>query len=387
MKTILRGLALAAIFAAAGALWPGHSVERGRVFQRPEPLRGHPARRVGGVPIRGQVLHGGLAVPGASVAFVPNVVGRRDVLITSPTVWRATTGADGRFELAGIPSGPGRLAAISEALAPSFVALEVPAGPLGVDVMVLLEAGVPWAARVLSGDLPVAKARVSVWMAAAAGWLLEGRPLREGTTDAEGRFRLEGLPTGRPLRLLVRAEGFRPFERVLSTPEGAPDRIDLDPGLAAWGRVVTSDGLPLVDAEVSVSQGGAYLLETRSDAQGVVQLGGLEARGVTLWIQKDGYAPTHLDLADPSSEWTVVLRRTGGLEGRVAPDSGAAWLVVEAAGATYRRPLGADGAFRWEGLPPGPAEARATDEPGRVLARKKVEIPEGEVAAGILLSP
>jgi hypothetical protein len=106
-----------------------------------------------------------------------------------------------------------------------------------------------------------------------------------------------------------------------------------------------------------------------------------------LWIQKEGYAPTHLTLADPSSEWTVVLRRTGGLEGRIDPESGAAWLVVEAAGATYRRPLGADGSFRWEGLPPGPAEARATDPEGRVLARKKVEIPEGEVAAGILLTP
>ena len=378
---------MAAIFAVAGALWPSHSNDRGWVFLSPGLRWGHPARRVEGAPIRGQVLRGGLAVPGASVAFVPNHPGRRDVLITAPTVWRATTGTDGRFELAGIPAGPGRLAAITEALAPSFMALEVPADPSGIEVVVLLEFGVPLAARVLSSDIPVAKARVTVWMAAAAGWLLEGRPLREVTTDAEGQFRLEGLPPGRPLRMLVRADGFRPFEKTLSSPEGAPDRIDLDPGLAAWGRVVTSEGLPLGDAGVSVSQGGAYLVETRSDARGVVRLGGLEARQFTLWIQKDGYAPRHLNLADSSSEWNVVLRRTGGLEGRVAPGAGAVWLVVESAGATYRRPLGADGTFRWEGLPPGPAEARATDEPGRVLARKNVEIPEGEVAAGILLSP
>src|SRR5258705_10482304 len=96
MKTILRGLALAAIFAAAGALWPGYSNDRGVVFPSPGTRRSPETRLVGGVPIRGQVLHGGWAVPGASVAFLPDQPGRRDVLITAPAVWRATTGADGR---------------------------------------------------------------------------------------------------------------------------------------------------------------------------------------------------------------------------------------------------------------------------------------------------
>ena len=321
------------------------------------------------------------------MAFLPDRPGRRKVLVTSPDLWRATTGADGRFVLAGIPAGPGRLAAMSETLAPSLVPVEVPADPSGLEVVIPLDPGVAWSARVLAGDLPAGKARVAVWMASEAGWFLEGRPLRQGVTDAEGRFRLEGLAPGRPLQLLVRADGCRPFERAISAPESAPDRIDLDPGLTSWGRVVTSNGLPLGEAEVSVGQGGAYLVETRSDAQGFVRCGGLEARATALWIQKEGYAPARLDLADPYSGWKVTLRRTGGLEGTVAPDSGAAWLVIEAAGATYRRPLGADGTFTWEGLPPGPAEARATDAQGEVLARKKVEIPEGEVAGGILLAP
>jgi hypothetical protein len=288
------------------------------------------------------------------------------------------TGEDGRFELAGVPGGPARLAVFADRLAPSIERFEVLSDPAGTEATIALLSGIGLEGRVTAGEAIVAGARVSVWL---AGY---DRPLREGTTDGEGRYAFEGLDGARPIRLVVLAQGHRPFEKSFRVPTEAPDRIDLEPGLAAAGRILTSSGAPLDGAEVTASQGEGYSPEGRTGPSGEIRLGGLVSRPLSIRVSKEGFAPARLELAGPSSGWTITLRRTGGLAGR-APAG--AWLVIESAGATFRRGLGADGSFQWEGLPPGPAEARATDKEGRILTARKVEIPEGEVAGGILLAP
>ncbi len=381
MKTTARGFALAALVAGAVAVLHRESAPRRMVYRSPGQ---DAATRIGeGFEVRGRVLRDGAPVSCARVRLMPLNPPATGVRVTHPVIRQAESGHDGAFVLTGIPAGLARLAIIADRLAPSITTLEIPRDPSGIDVAVTLEAGMALEGSVTSGGAPLAGARLSAWLAGHDAHI-DRNPLREAVTDGEGRYRMEGLDPERPLRLVILAEGHRAFEKTLRTPAEAPDPVDLDPGLRILGRVVTSSDEPIVGAEIQASQGEAYTAETLSVEGGQVRLGGLTSRFLSIRIFKEGYAPARLDLAAPADGWTIVLRRNGGLAGR-APQ--AAWLVVEAAGATYRRGLDSDGSFRWEGLPPGPAEARSTDKSGRVLASRKVEIPEGDVADGILLAP
>ena len=373
MKTTLRGLALAVVVAGAGFTLIRPAPPFRRIFQSPGAQSAEKATP--GFTVRGLVLHEGSAVAGARVRLVPLKTARGGVLVTTPLSRQAVTDSDGRFELLDVPQGPGRLVVIADRLAPSFTTMEIPAS----DVTIPLEAGATMEGRVGA----IAGAQVSVFLLGKES-LLDRRPLREGITDAEGRYRMEGLDPARPIRLVILAEGYRPFEKSLRSSAEWPSETNLDPGIQISGRLVTASGEPVADAKVEASQGEGYISGTRSLATGEVRLGGLIARPLSIHVLLDGFAPARLDLAGPSNGWTITLRRNGGLAGQAPAGS---WLVIETASATFRRGLGADGSFRWEGLPPGPAEARATDRSGRLLASRKVEIPEGEVAGGILLAP
>ena len=374
MKTTLRGLALAAVLAAAAFSLAPVSGVRPRVFRSPGGLQeSHPT---GGVTVRGRVDHDGTPVVGARVRLISSTPSGGSILVTTPPLLQAETSEDGRFELAHVPAGPARLAVIADGLAPSISTCDVTSG---LDLAIRLDKGMTLEGRVSIG----AGARVSVRLAGRDA-LFDRRPLREAITDAEGRYRIEGLDPARPVRLAVFADRCRPFEKTYRLPSLAPALIDLEPGLAAWGQVVTASGAPVAGAEVTAGQGEAYSAEARSGIAGEVRLGGLIARPVSIRVFKEGYAPAKLFLSEPSPGWTVVLRRNGGIAG-TAP--GGTWLVVETPAASFRRAVDSDGSFRWEGLPAGPAEARVTDNTGRVLAARKVEIPEGDVAGGILLAP
>ena len=378
MKTTLGALALAAVATLAAAALLRNPPPHRAVFLSPWADRQEPA--AGGVTVRGRVVHGGEAVAGASVRFMSLEPGPRPALVTSPQVFKSQADASGRFELSGVPAGPGRLAVVADRLAPFTTTLDLDST---TDLTIALEAGFAMEGVVETGGTPVAGSRVSLRVVGSE-FMTDRRPLRESVTDSEGRYRLEGLDPARPVRLVVLAEGHRPYEKSFRNPTEGPPRIDLDPGVQIVGRVVTAAGDPVADAEVLGSQGEAYVAETRSGPSGEIRLGGLVSRPVAIRILVEGYGPARLELPSPSSGWTIVLRRNGGLAGRASAGS---WLVVETSGATYRRALPADGSFRWEGLPAGPGEARATDGTGRVLAVRKVEIPEGEVADGILLAP
>jgi hypothetical protein len=375
MKTTLRALALVALLAAAGSFLLRQALPPRLVLRSPG--QETPPE---GVTIRGLVLHDGSPVEGARVRLVP-AQERRGILVTSPFSVRSETDSEGRFELKGAPEGRAKLSVVSDRFAPALATIDVSSAT--PDVTVTLETGLAIESRVEADSTPVAGASVTVRLV-GHDFAHDRRPFREVATDAEGRFRLEGFDPSRPFRLVILAEGRRPFEKSYATPQDAPARIDLETGIRMSGRVVTTAGDPVEGVELTAGQGEGYAASSRSGTSGEVEIGGLISRPVTIRAQAKGFAPARLDLPSPSSGWTLVVRRNGGVAGR-AP--AAAWLVIESSGATYRRSLAADGSFRWEGLPPGPAEARATDRRGVVLATRRVEIPEGSIADGILLAP
>jgi hypothetical protein len=367
MKTTLRFAALAALLATGAFVALRTSLPPRLVFRSPGEQS--TTLSTSGFTLRGRVTHDGFVIPGARIKAVP---ARLDTLLER----LAVTDSDGRFNLPGLPEGPARVTVTADRLAPATLSVEV--GPATADLAVALEAGVILEARVAEGGAAVEGAQVAVH---ARG---EHRPLRAGVTDSDGRFRLEGLDPAGDLRLVILAEGRRPFETTLRTPGDCPAELNLVSGLQIDGRVTTTDGMPVGEVEVVASQGEGYTAVGRSRDTGDVRIGGLIGRAISLRVLKDGFAPARLDLPSPSSGWTIVLRRTGALAGRGPAGS---FLVIETGGATYRRGMGSDGRFRWDGLPPGPAEARATDGSGRVLASRRVEIPEGGVADGVVLLP
>jgi len=313
---------------------------------------------------------------------------RSGARVSAPSLRRTTTDGSGRFEIRDVPSGACRIAAIAPGLAPASLAVEVPVDPDGVEVSIELDPGSRVEGQVRSGGDPVAGAQLKLWIAGeASAWHQGGRPLREAATDEAGRFSLEGLPAGGKVRILVRASGHRPQEISAIPAEGKLLSIELVPGSFVSGRVMTSSNLPVADAEVSGSQGEGYPAESRTDSHGDFRLEGLADRPVTIWIRKEGFAPGRIDLPRPAAGVSVVLLQEGGLAGRVEPSLGATFLVVVTESATLRRPLGADGAFRWTGLPPGEVRVGAVDRSGRVLVERRLAIPEGKIAEGIVVAP
>jgi protocatechuate 3,4-dioxygenase beta subunit len=116
---------------------------------------------------------------------------------------------------------------------------------------------------------PVEGAMVEVHASAAEG---EAEP-RTTTTDAEGRWRLEGVPVG-PARVVVRREGADPVEVTVEVAAGAePAEIATQLGAALpqgelRGTIQGSDGRPLAGASIRILPIG---VERTTDADGAFE--------------------------------------------------------------------------------------------------------------------
>jgi len=239
----------------------------------------------------------------------------------------------------------------------------------------------------------------------------EGRTL----TDAEGRFRYEGLAESASFGLVVRAEGWVGERRGGLRPAGDPVEFVLAAGEAVTGIVVDPAGRPVPGALVAagptvaelgegivLSVGGHFGEETAvlpvatSDAAGAFSLAGIPPGRFSIHASHDRYSPSHpLNLMQGQEGITLELRPNTVVEGRVVDESGA-----PVAGASVRSMSGMlfgdgprrggeaetdeSGAFRLEGLSPGQIHliARAEDRPLRGTP-EPVTVGEGETVSGI----
>lgn len=304
------------------------------------------------------------------------------------------------------------------------VSLDVQLQPgIPFDIPVILEAGASVEGMLQRQDgTPVAHATIALLAAQQdsegleSGWLdplqdfhlygrfptgtLGGQDIR---SDAEGKFRLESIPSGN-WHLLVRSTGLLPASKLLANPlqpgeTRVLEALKVRPGLGAQVQVEDEEGQPIPGAHVHwrrQSSAGVLLSTTKSqayttDSRGIAELRAMQAGSWLIEVQHPSFAvaamPTTLA---PGQETIPTVRVTlspareflglclnqdkeavAGAYVKILPVRGSQQDASTGIGAyTNQAQSDDEGNFAFHALPPGeyfllathPAYAQATSE-------------------------
>jgi RNA polymerase sigma factor (sigma-70 family) len=297
----------------------------------------------------------------------------------------ATSGADGGFRIEGAP--PGRFALLVERppYAPAERAITVEAARDQRNIAVTLTAGAVVIGTVTTRTLqPVAGAVVTATVRERARESVPERPWAQARTQADGRFRLEGLAGGELVLFAGHGEGHGTARAVTLEP-GHATEVNVTLGLEASvsGKVAMDDGAPAAGVSVAAgwrSSAGPNIRYTRTSGDGSYRLPGVQPGDVTVVATRRrvdgmviGHGLPHQALVTVGSDEAktgvdLILPRTGlhiagvvvGSDGSARPGVTVA-LEPQMKSGTWRfngnaRPdellTGADGSFDFDNLDP-----------------------------------
>ena len=296
----------------------------------------------------------------------------------------AYSGKDGAFALKGLEEGQYTLAVVKEGFARKTVpSVEVKAAGENVWPLVTLTAGAPIGGLVKdSAGGPISGAQIfAIDMGSG------GRP-QNSTSDADGKFRLEGFTADRPIMLNVSAQGYATQQKNV-TPPAADVAVVLKTAGTVRGRVEDADTKkPITDftvgrtgprgggpMQIMIGRGGGDQVFQSDD--GSFELTEIPPGKWTVRGSAAGYRSAEasgIEIGEGETKEGVLLqlKRGGGLAGRVLDPRGSAvanasvtWHPSEseggAMGAAMGRMMGggaggsttsdADGRFQFDGLP------------------------------------
>ena len=236
-------------------------------------------------------------------------------------VWRGTTDARGRAEAAGLAGGIYTVECSPADGTREFV-LDVALAP-GGEASAAFEVD---PGRELAGVVRDARSGRPL-SSASAGVSVRGSRSGPVSSDANGEFRLRGLPASFPeWTVEVSAEGHAPLRRTLRAAAEPPAvELELAPELRLGGTVVDPSGRPLGAAWIACGSRGA-----RSDEQGRFELGGLSPGGAAVvLVRAPAFAAWIGSVAVGAGETRhelgrIALAPAASLEGRVHTSSGRA---------------------------------------------------------------
>lgn len=331
--------------------------------------------------LRGRVEDAsGAPVPGASVRLrpappPPGTVGLE--VRRSDNTADVDAGPDGTFAFAEVAPGAVTLEASAEGfLPPEPVEVQVPPKGEVRDVRLVLGRG-----AVVSGGITN-----------RGGEAVAGAHVRIGTvqaeSDAEGRYRLAGVPPGLKGLSVSHPAYVRRIREVDVQP--GENRVDLtlERGTTVSGRVIDESGVPRPGAELTLRNRGERGYRALSGADGWFELLAVADGSFDLEVESAGYAPavhpSAIEVAGRDVEGIeVVLRRGTTLFGRIRGLEPGQMAAVEVTAERAGRPArtgAVDHAGRYEiaALEAGDWHVRARLAGGRREADAWVAIAPGD---------
>lgn len=295
-----------------------------------------------------------------------------DALMAENGLQSARTGPDGIFSVPGLKSGARFDLRVQH---PGYAEAKLAGveAPTQDPVQIELKAGHRLAGRVVDTEgEPVAGASL-IWIERTegiAGLIGSQRPL--GESDAEGRFRADGLPAG-SLDLEVKAEGYqtRWLDGLRIPEDGDLEDVQVVLGRGSWldVQVLNAEGEPLPDTFVfaqpqdldKAQSPRALMLRTfghcQTDSRGRCRLSLPEPGAYTVKLSP---AAATVNVTAPPGGTSVEIRLPRGFEvsGRVIGKDGAGVpeVYVQSLSETQESSAantGADGSFVFPGLPDG----------------------------------
>ena len=240
-----------------------------------------------------------------------------------PQFWSSsaveTTDAEGRFELAGLDPGTYSVVARHADFAPGVttgVAVDVEGR---ADLAVGLAVGAAVTGRLVDSEERPLAGRVAAQELAGQPMARALIELLRSEAGADGRFRIERVPPGSyALGVLAPRFAGRRVEAEVSGREPVVDLGDvaLESGLAIRGRVRSSAGGPIADAEIvtggfDMMRGGVHV-ETRSGPDGVFVLAGVLPGPTQVNIRASGFASVNGKTMTAAEEPVDVILTPGG---------------------------------------------------------------------------
>ncbi|MBX7185685.1 MAG: carboxypeptidase-like regulatory domain-containing protein [Vicinamibacteria bacterium] len=279
----------------------------------------------------------------------------------APTVITADETGAFRFEAGGVKEF-----ALRAWLAP-FAAASQPRVSAGTRLTLKLEPGIAVSGEVLdaaSGSpLAGASLRAADWDVSPFDEADPDFSVARTTSDARGRFTLQGVSAGgRPI-IRATARGFASETATLSGSQ--PVRFRLMPGHDLRGTVTDRAGRPVPKAALSLRSPSSNLT-ARSAANGRFDVPGLKEQPYDAVVIAEGFAPLIRNGLGPEvSTWPVILDKASSVTGRMVDEDGKPLKGVvrlkshegtptpAAFGRLATSQVGADGLFRISALRPG----------------------------------